>query len=69
MDVNEGILDAGTNSGTGGHVADPLGTVVLEYVEHEVLVADVTLVDGQTLLVGSELATRCSRLACLILTS
>ena len=56
VDVNEGVLDGRADAGPGGHVADPLGTLLLEDVEHELLVADVALVDGQALLVGAELA-------------
>lgn len=51
VDVDEGILDAGTDASAGSHVADPLGPLPLEDIEHEFFVADVSFVDCEALLV------------------
>ena len=51
MDVDEGILNTGTDAGPCGQVAHPLGTVGLEDVGDEGLVADVAAADGDA--VGS----------------
>mmetsp|Transcript_24505 Transcript_24505/g.49492 ORF Transcript_24505/g.49492 Transcript_24505/m.49492 type:complete len:365 (+) Transcript_24505:412-1506(+) len=54
MNVHEGILNRGTNSGPRGHVANPLRAFLLEQLEHELFVTNVSAVDGETLFVGTE---------------
>ena len=45
MDVNEGILNGWSNTGTSGHVAHPLGLFILKKGGHKFFIADITPVD------------------------
>mmetsp|Transcript_22249 Transcript_22249/g.48332 ORF Transcript_22249/g.48332 Transcript_22249/m.48332 type:complete len:332 (-) Transcript_22249:222-1217(-) len=56
MNVHIRILNRGTHSRTGSHVADPLWTLLLEQGHHKFLVANVAFVNGQALLIRAKLA-------------
>jgi hypothetical protein len=51
VNIDVGVRNGRTYTGTSGHVADPLGTLGFENTKHEVFIPNITVVDFETLLV------------------